>query len=101
MALELTVNNEEEFENIIDIHDKEVSLEIVKVILKNLKGRKKHHHVLSIEVLENGSIYDITIDRADFEYTLGKQLSVLEKYELFEECSQVVEALNYLKEKNK
>ena len=101
MALELTVNNNEEFEDLINNQDKEVSEALVETILKNLKGRKRHLHVLSVAVIEEGSIYDITIDRNDFEDTLNKQLPILEKYEMYERCAEVVKALNYLKEKKK
>jgi cytidylate kinase len=101
MALELTVNNNEEFEDLINNQDKEVSEALVETILKNLKGRKRHLHVLSVAVIEEGSIYDITIDRNDFEDTLNKQLPILEKYEMYERCAEVVKALSYLKEKKK
>lgn len=56
---------------------------------------------MSVAVIEEGSIYDITIDRNDFEDTLKKQLPILEKYELYETCSEVVKALKYLEEKKK
>lgn len=101
MALELTVNNNEEFEDLINSQDKEVSEALVETILKNLKGRKRHLHALSVSVIEDGSIYDITIDRNDFEDTLNKQLPILEKYEMYEMCAGVVKALEFLKEKKK
>jgi len=101
MALELTVNNSDEFEDLINRQDKDVSEALVETILKNLKGRKRHLHVLSVAVVEEGSIYDITVDREDFEDTLQKQLPILEKHELYEMCAEVVKALKYLEEKKK
>lgn len=101
MALELTVNNSDEFEDLINRQDKDVSEALVETILKNLKGRKRHLHVLSVAVVEEGSIYDITVDREDFEDTLQKQLPILEKHELYEMCAEVVKALKYLGEKKK
>jgi hypothetical protein len=98
MALDLILNNNDEFENLISSQDKRVSEALVGVILKNLKSKKRHLHVLSVTILEEGSIYDITIDRKDFLNTLQKQLPILEKHELYEECSKVVKALDYLKE---
>ena len=100
MALDLTLNNSDEFEDLIANQDKRVTKAVVEVILKNLKGKRRHLHVLSVTILEEGSIYDITIDRGDFVDTLKRQLPILEKYELYERCSGVVKALNYLKEKN-
>jgi hypothetical protein len=98
MALDLILNNSDEFENLISSQDKRVSEALVGVILKNLKSKKRHLHVLSVTILEEGSIYDITIDRKDFLSTLQKQLPILEKHELYEKCSEVVKALDYLKE---
>ena len=40
MALELTVNNSDEFEDLINNHNLDISKELVSTILKNLKGRK-------------------------------------------------------------
>jgi hypothetical protein len=101
MALNLTVNNSNKFEELINNHDKEISQELVGVILKNIKGKKRHFPVLSVNVLEEESIYDITISRDDFLDTLKKQLPILEKYELYEICIEVVKAIKYLEEKNK
>jgi cytidylate kinase len=101
MALELTVNNSDEFEDLINSQGREVSEALVETILKNLKGRKRHLHVLSVAVVDEGSIYDITVDREDFKDTLNKQLPILEKHELYEMCAEVVKALKYLEEKKK
>lgn len=98
MALDLILNNSDEFEDLISNQDERVSNALVDVILKNLKGKKRHLHVLSVTILEEGSVYDITIDRKDFLSTLQKQLPILERHELYEKCSEVVKALNYLKE---
>ena len=83
MALDLTLNSSDEFEDLIANQDKRVSKAVVEVILKNLKGKRRHLHVLSVTILEEGSIYDITIDRGDFVDTLKRQLPILEKHELY------------------
>tara|TARA_R110000822_G_scaffold45541_8_gene121782 strand:+ start:1924 stop:2229 length:306 start_codon:yes stop_codon:yes gene_type:complete len=101
MSLNLTVNNSDEFEELIHSNDKEISQALVGVILKNIKGKKRHLPVLSVTVLEEGSIYDITISRDDFLDTLLKQLPILEKHELYEICGEVVNAIKFLKEKLK
>ena len=98
MALDLILNNSDEFEDLISNQDERVSNAVVEVILKNLKGKKRHLHVLSVTILEEGSVYDITIDRKDFLSTLQKQLPILERHELYEKCSEVIKALKYLEE---
>tara|TARA_R110000772_G_scaffold219714_1_gene330251 strand:- start:184 stop:489 length:306 start_codon:yes stop_codon:yes gene_type:complete len=101
MALELTVNNSDEFEDLINSHDLDISKELINTILKNLKGRKRHLPVLNVAVLEEGRVYDITIDRKDFVSTLNKHLPILEKEELYEMCAEIVKALKYLDNKKK
>jgi hypothetical protein len=55
MALDLILNNSDEFEDLISNQDERVSNALVDVILKNLKGKKRHLHVLSVTILEEGS----------------------------------------------
>jgi hypothetical protein len=74
---------------------------LVETILKNLKGRKRHLHALSVLVEQDQTIYDITVDRQDFVTTLENNLPVYEKYELFEGCAEIVKAISFLKEKEK
>ena len=46
-------------------------------------------------------MYDITIDRQEFITTLEQNLPVYEKYELYEGCAEIVNAIKVLKEKKK
>ena len=99
MALEITVKNSGEFEELMMGQDLDTSKSLVETILKNLKGKRRHIHALSVNVLEDSSIYNITIDRKDFTSVLQKNLSALEKHEEYEMCAEVVKALNYLEKK--
>ena len=93
MAEEITVRDNDEFEEIIANHDIRVARALVETILKNLKGRKRHLHALSVMVLNEATIYDITIDRKEFITTLEKNLPIYEKNELYEKCAEIVEAI--------
>jgi|TARA_R100000951_G_C2641562_1_gene181128 hypothetical protein len=97
MALEITVNNSDEFEELIKNQDLDTSKALVETVLNNLKGKKRHVHALSVNVIEDSSIYDITIDRNDFTSVLQKNIIPLEKYEEYEMCAEIVKALDYLK----
>ena len=101
MAEEITVKNNEEFEEIIANHDIRVARALVETILENLKGRKRHIHALSVMVLNEATIYDITIDRKEFISTLEKNLPIYEKNELYEKCQEIVEAIKYLNKREK
>lgn len=101
MVQEITVNNSEEFEQLMDAQDIRVSKALVSTIINNINGRKRHLPFLSIFVKEEQKIYDFTIDREQFEYTLETNLPIMEKNEMFEECSKIVTALKELSKKKK
>tara|TARA_R110002073_G_scaffold122811_1_gene265941 strand:+ start:216 stop:560 length:345 start_codon:yes stop_codon:yes gene_type:complete len=101
MAEEITVKNNDEFEEIIANQDIRVARALVETILKNLKGRKRHLHALSVMVLNEATIYDITIDRKEFITTLEKNLPIYEENEFYEKCAEMVEAIKYIKKREK
>lgn len=100
MAVEINLNSSEEFQDMIDRKDFTIAKAVVETILANLNTRKKHLHVLSVNCLEDGATYDITLERRYFEETLQENLKYYVEKELYEECSQIVEAINKLKEKD-
>ena len=101
MAAEFKVNNADEFEKMIYEKDIKITEALVKTVLKNLKSKKRHHHALSVICISEGEIYDVTIDKRDFQYTLESTLPKFENEELYEDCSKIVKALKYLKKQKK
>jgi hypothetical protein len=101
MATEISVFDSDEFEELVAQRDLRISKALVETILKNLKGRKRHLHALSVLIEQDQTIYDITIDRQEFVHTLEQNLPVYEKYELYEGCQEIVNAIKFLKEKKK
>jgi hypothetical protein len=101
MAEEICVFDSEEFEDMIAKRDLRISKALVETILKNLKGRKRHLHALSVLIEQEQTIYDITVDRQDFIVTLENNLSIYEEHELYEGCAEIVNAIKFLKEKKK
>jgi hypothetical protein len=99
MAIEITLNNSDEFQDMIDRKDFTIAKAVVETILANLNTRKKYLHVLSVNCLEDGATYDITLEKKYFAETLQENLKYYVEKELYEECSQIVEAINKLKEK--
>lgn len=98
---EFTLNNSEEFENMIEKGDIRVAQALVETILKNLKGRKRHIPAMSIFLEDEEIVLDVTVDREDFEYVLETNLPKYEAHELYEECAEIVKALEYLRSKKK
>ena len=101
MATEISVFDSDEFEELIQQRDLRISKALVETILKNINGRKRHLHALSVLIEQEQTIYDITVDRQDFLKTLESNLPIYEKHELYEGCAEIVKAIKFLKEKKK
>ena len=101
MATEISVFDSDEFEELVTQRDLRISKALVETILKNLKGRKRHLHALSVLIEQDQTIYDITIDTQEFVHTLEQNLPIYEKHELYEGCAEIVKAITFLKEKQK
>ena len=99
MAREFEVQNADEFEKLVASRDFRVYEALVSTILKNLTSKKRHHHVLSVISIDEDAVYDITLDKQDFCYTLEESLSAYEKEEKYEECAKIKEAMEYLSKK--
>ena len=98
---EFEVNNSEEFEGLIESKDIKISQALVETILTNLKGRKRHIHAMSVLFQDEQMIFDVTVDREDFIYVLETHLPTYEFHELYEKCADIVNAIKYLKDKQK
>lgn len=99
MAIEFTLNNSEEFQEMVERRDFSISKAVVETILNNLNTRKQHVHVITVICLEEGNEYDITLERKYFADTLQENLKYYVENEQYESCTKIVEAINYLKEK--
>jgi hypothetical protein len=99
MAIEFTLNNSEEFQEMVERRDFSISKAVVETILNNLNTRKQHVHVITVVCLEEGAEYDITLERKYFADTLQENLKYYVENEQYESCTKIVEAINYLKEK--
>lgn len=98
---EFTVNNSDEFEDMMEQGDIRISKALVETILKNLKGRKRHIPAMSIFLQDEQMLMDVTVDREDFVYVLEKNLPKYEEEELYEDCAKIVNAIKFLKDKQK
>ena len=101
MATEINVFDSDEFEQLGAGRDLRISNALVETILKNLNGRKRHLHALSVLIEQEQTIYDVTIDRKEFIHTLEQNIPVYEENELYEKCAEIVKAIKFLKEKSK
>ena len=94
---EFHVESTEEFQEWVDNKDFRIAEAIVSGILANLKGKKKHVHLLSVVIEEENSIYDITVERKHFAETLEENLPYYVREERYEECQMIADAISELK----
>ena len=94
---EFQVESLEEFQEWIDNKDFRIAEAVVSGILANLKGKKKHVHLLSILVIEENSIFDITCERKHFAETLEENLPHYVREERYEECQMIADVIAELK----
>lgn len=90
------VNTLEEFQEMVDKKDFNISKAVVDSILGNLKSRKKNVHMLSVKCIEENTVFDITLEKVAFADTLKQNLAYFEKREMFEECIAINEAITTL-----
>lgn len=94
---EIVVSTSEDFQEMIDNKDFIIAKHIVEGIMANLDGNKKHIHVLSIVCTDEGTIYDITIERKYFAETLEENLTYYVREEKYEECQLIADTITKLK----
>lgn len=73
-----------------------VATKIVETIEKNIKTSKRFIPMFEIELVEEGDILDITIDRKNFIETLLTNLKILERHEQYETCGKVLQLINQI-----
>ena len=58
---------------------------------------KKHYHALTILVVQEQTVYDITVEKKEFLNTLETNLPIFEEQEMYEECAEIMKAIEYIK----
>jgi hypothetical protein len=79
--------------------DYNLSCLVVDITLENLATRKKVIPIVSIYSQDEDMIWDLTLDREDMEETLSKNLSIMEKFEDYERCQEIVNGIKFIQSK--
>ena len=93
---EFKVKYLEDFQQMVDQKHFSISEAVVNAILSNLKTRKKYINMLSVKCTEENTIFDITLEKANFVDTLKENLKYFEERELYEECAKIHEGIKSL-----
>jgi hypothetical protein len=93
---EFKVKTLEDFQEMVNKKDLNIHKAVIKSILSNLTTRKKNIHMFSVKCADDNTILDITLEKKHFVSTLKENLEYFEKQEMYEECSQINEAITTL-----
>jgi len=97
MVKKIIIKNYDEFEERLEDQDVEISNALVEVALANINSKKRFIPALEIELEEEETIYDISLDTRDMVGTLEQNLEIQERHENYETCFFIKEALDKLK----
>jgi hypothetical protein len=97
---QIKVETYEEFLAMAKTKDFMLAKGIVEKVLSNLNTKKKEIPVFEVEVGEEGAIYTLSMATSEFVDILEKNLAHYEREEEYEDCTKIIEAINYLKSKN-
>jgi len=87
----------EEFQELVNKKDISIANAVIESILNNMKTRKKNVHVLSVQVDDENTVFDITLEKRYFKSTLQENLKYFEEKEMYEECIRINDAIVKLK----
>ena len=97
---QIKVETYEEFLNMAKAKDFMLAKGIVEKVLTNLNTKKKQIPVFEVEVEEEGAVYTLSMETDEFIEILETNLAHYEREEEYEDCTKIIEAINYLKSKN-
>lgn len=98
---QLVYDNSEEIQYMLEGGDYNLSCLVVDTTLENLTTKKKVIPIVSIYAQADDMIWDLTLDREDMEETLSKNLEIMEKFEDYERCQEIVNGIKFIQSKNK
>ena len=91
------IQSYDDWEIFLEQHDLELATLIVETAFKNLDSKKRYIHIADVDVEEEETILEITLDTDEMVHTLETNLVILEHYEEYELCIKVRNAINKLK----
>jgi hypothetical protein len=98
---QLTVKNQDEFTQLVNNSDFRIVRAIVEGALQNLNTTRRFIHILTVEVEDEDDIYELTLDRKEILGCLKRNLVHYEDHEWYEKCREIVNAIEYLENKEK
>lgn len=96
---QLVYDNSESIQYMLEGGDYNLSCLVVDTTLENLQTKRKVIPIVSIYAQEEDMVWDLTLDREDMEETLSKNLEIMEKFEDYERCQEIVNGIKFIQNK--
>ena len=94
--MEITVNTYDDFKKLTQARDIRIAEALYDVIISNLNTKKRSIYFLSVHIVEEEKIVDLTVERPYFKDTLEELLPTFIEYEKYEECKIIKETIETL-----
>lgn len=94
----LTLNNFNEFRDLISNNNIELSSLVVNTIKKNIDAKKGPIYVTKIFITDEDLEIELTTDPKEYIPTLEKNLEKFEYHEEYEMCADIKKLINHLKQ---
>ena len=101
MIKELTFTNEIEYIQKIEDKDFTICQAIVESILENVNNTKSNICFLSVECIEEGIIYEYSLEKSKFAQTLKENIHYYLEQEKYEELTKIKEVIKQLENEQK
>jgi hypothetical protein len=95
--MEITVNTYDDFEKLTQARDIRIAEALYDAIISNLGTKKRSVYFLSVHIVEDEKIVDLTVERPYFSSTLEELLPAFIEHEKYEECKIIKETIEKLK----
>jgi hypothetical protein len=95
--MEITVNSYDEFEKLTQAKDIRIADALYDAIINNINTKKRSIPFLSVHIIEDEKIVDLTIERPYFMDTLDELLLAYIEHEKYEKCKIIKETIETLK----
>lgn len=97
---QIEFDTEEEMEQSFAENDYKFHKFVVESALKNIDSKKEEIKIMSILTKDTNTIFDIILEPEFMVETFETNLPIMERYEDYERCQKIVNAIDYLKSKS-
>lgn len=85
--MEIVVESFDDFEKLTQSKDFRIAQALYDAVIKNLNNKKRSIYFISVAVLEEGMVYDLSVERKNIAISLDEIMPLFIEKEMYEECA--------------